>query len=204
MLKRRLLKSSKNIKKISILTFAVLSFALAAYAAVTSTGKPLDYESVPSATGGAYINTVGASQVNYPIEFAEDYFRGPNAEYLEGLPGFTADKRAGDNSQTAGDLQKFTTHEELITFIRSLPTTNMTVQIIGDYPKGLEWRCLFSAARKLRSRQAMPCARLASRSFSSVAQYMEERLAPESLNSSRQNVLLKVMRIWPVSLTKYP
>ncbi|EHL64172.1 hypothetical protein HMPREF1006_00999 [Synergistes sp. 3_1_syn1] len=42
MLKRRLLKSSKNIKKISILTFAVLSFALAAYAAVTSTGKPLD------------------------------------------------------------------------------------------------------------------------------------------------------------------
>lgn len=149
MLKRRLLKSSKNIKKISILTFAVLSFALAAYAAVTSTGKPLDYESVPSATGGAYINTVGASQVNYPIEFAEDYFRGPNAEYLEGLPGFTADKRAGDNSQTAGDLQKFTTHEELITFIRSLPTTNMAVQIIGDYPKGLEWPVLIFSSPKV-------------------------------------------------------
>ena len=103
MLKRRFLKSSKNIRTISIITFAVLSFTLAAYAAITSTGKPLDYESVPSAAGGAYINKVAASQANYPIAFAGDYFRGPDGEYLDGLPGFTADKRTGDNSQTIGD-----------------------------------------------------------------------------------------------------
>lgn len=104
MLKRRLLKSSKNIKKISILTFAVLSFALAAYAAVTSTGKPLDYESVPSATGGAYINTVGASQVNYPIEFAEDYFRGRMRNILKGCQALPPIRGLGT---TARQLETF-------------------------------------------------------------------------------------------------
>lgn len=160
MLKRRLLKSSKNIKKISILTFAVLSFALAAYAAVTSTGKPLDYESVPNGPLGAYISKVTSGvnypgwgyypgQTDYPIKFAQTVFSGPEAQYLDGLPGFTADKRAGDDSQVKDAPQKFTTHEELMTFIRSLPTTNMSVQIIGDYPKGLEWPVLIFSSPKV-------------------------------------------------------